>query len=156
MPIYFHPSMPVQEIQDYYYTYNDSSWSDEVANEFGSAGFGWHLDIGIQIVRMILSGVFDKLPDLKIITGHWGEGITFMLDRMDYMMPKSITGLKKNISDYYRENIYIIVYFLKFFTLMLFVGFDFQMLSRVLFIYWYFLIYLYYSKGDFWIFQEKE
>ena len=107
MPIYFHPSMPVQEIQDYYYTYNDSSWSDEVANEFGSAGFGWHLDIGIQIVRMILSGVFDKLPDLKIITGHWGEGITFMLDRMDYMMPKSITGLKMNISDYYKENIYI-------------------------------------------------
>ena len=107
VPIYFHPSMPVQEIQDYYYNSNDGSWSEEVANEFGSAAFGWHLDIGIQVVRMILSGVFDKFPDLKIITGHWGEGITFMLDRMDYMMPKSITGLKMNISDYYKENIYI-------------------------------------------------
>ena len=107
VPVYFHPSMPVREIQDYYYTSHDGSWSDEVANEFGSAGFGWHLDIGIQVVRMILSGIFDRCPNLKIITGHWGEGIIEMLDRMDYMMPKRITGLKKNISEYYKENIYV-------------------------------------------------
>ena len=107
VPVYFHPSMPVREIQDYYYTSHDGSWSDEVANEFGSAGFGWHLDIGIQVVRMILSGIFDRCPNLKIITGHWGEGIIEMLDRMDYMMPKTITGLKKNISEYYKENIYV-------------------------------------------------
>ena len=107
VPIYFHPSMPVKEILDYYYTSQDGSWSDVVANEFGSAGFGWHLDIGIQVVRMILTGIFDKLPNLKIITGHWGEGMIAMLDRMDYMMPKSATGLKKNISEYYKEHIYV-------------------------------------------------
>jgi len=107
VPIYFHPSMPVKEIQDYYYTSHDGSWSDKVANEFGSAAFGWHLDIGIQVVRMILTGIFDKLPNLKLITGHWGEGIIEMLDRMDYMMPKTITGLQKNISEYYREHIYV-------------------------------------------------
>ena len=107
VPIYFHPSMPVKEIRDYYYTSHDGSWSDEVANEFSSAAFGWHLDIGIQVVRMILSGIFDRFPNLKIITGHWGEGIIEMLDRMDYMMPKNTTGLKKNISEYYKENIYV-------------------------------------------------
>ena len=107
VPIQFHPSMPVDDIMNYYYTSNDGSWSDEVANEFGSAALGWHLDIGIQVVRMILSGVFDKLPDLKLITGHWGEGMVMMLDRMDYMMPKSITGLKKDISEYYKEHIYV-------------------------------------------------
>ena len=107
VPIYFHPSMPVKEIQEYYYTSHDGSWNKEVANEFGSAGFGWHLDIGIQVVRIILTGIFDKLPNLKLITGHWGEGIIEMLDRMDYMIPKSMTGFKKNISEYYRENIYV-------------------------------------------------
>lgn len=107
VPIYFHPSMPVKEIQDYYYTSHDGSWSKEVSNEFASAGFGWHLDIGIQVVRMILSGIFDKFPNLKIITGHWGEGIPMMLDRMDYMISKETTGLKKNISEYYKENIYV-------------------------------------------------
>lgn len=107
VPIYFHPSMPTTEIQDYYYTSHDDSWSKEVANEFGTAGFGWHLDIGIQVVRMILSGIFDKLPNLKLITGHWREGIPMMLDRMDYMITKELTGLKKNISEYYKENIYV-------------------------------------------------
>ena len=107
VPIYFHPSFPVQDICNYYYKSKEGDWSDEVAQEFSSAGFGWHLDIGIQVVRMILTGIFDKLPNLKLITGHWGEGIISMLDRMDYMMPKKMTGLQKNISDYYKENIYV-------------------------------------------------
>ena len=107
VPIHFHPSMPVQEIHEYYYTSNDGSWSEEVANEFGSTAIGWHLDIGLQVIRMILTGVFDKLPNLKFITGHWGEGMIEMLDRMDYMMPKRITGLNKNISEYYRQHMYV-------------------------------------------------
>ena len=107
VPIHFHPSMPVQEIQNYYYKSNDGSWSDEVANEFGSTAIGWHLDIGLQVIRMILTGIFDKLPNLKFITGHWGEGMIEMLDRMDYMMPKSMTGLNKNISEYYKEHMYV-------------------------------------------------
>lgn len=107
VPIHFHPSMPVKQIQDYYYTSHDESWSQEVSNQFASAAFGWHLDIGIQVVRMILTGIFDKLPNLKFITGHWGEGIIEMLDRLDYMLPTSTTGLKKNISEYYKEHIYV-------------------------------------------------
>ena len=47
VPVSFHPSIPVREIQDYYYTSQGGGWSDEFASEFGSAGFGWHLDIGI-------------------------------------------------------------------------------------------------------------
>ena len=107
VPIHFHPSMPVQEIQEYYYTSHDGSWSEEVANEFGSTAIGWHLDIGLQVIRMILTGVFDKLPNLKFITGHWGEGMIEMLDRMDYMLPKSMTGLNKDISEYYKEHMYV-------------------------------------------------
>lgn len=107
VPISFHPSMPAREILDYYYTSRDGSWSDEVANEFGSAGFGWHLDIGIQVLRMILSGIFDKFPNLQFIVGHWGEGIISMLDRIDYMMPPRVTGLRRNVSEYYKRNIYV-------------------------------------------------
>lgn len=107
VPIYFHPSMPKEDIIDYYYTSKEGDWSDLAALRFGSAGFGWHIDIGIQMVRMILSGIFDECPNLKLVTGHWGEGMISMLDRLDYMLPTKITGLKKNISDYYKENIYI-------------------------------------------------
>lgn len=107
VPIYFHPATPASEIMNYYYKSNEGNWSDGVALRFGSFAFGWHIDIGIQMVRMILSGVFDKYPNLTLITGHWGEGMISMLDRLDNILPKNVTGLKKSISDYYRENIYI-------------------------------------------------
>jgi 2,3-dihydroxybenzoate decarboxylase len=32
---------------------------------------------------MILSGLFDAYPHLKIIIGHMGEGIPFLVDRID-------------------------------------------------------------------------
>ena len=107
VPISFHPSIVSPTVSDYYYHSEEGNWSKRAEREFSSAGFGWHLDIGIQAVRMILSGVFDEYPDLVLIAGHWGEGIPMMLDRMDYMLPPEVTGLKKKVSEYYKENIYI-------------------------------------------------
>ena len=36
-----------------------------------------------QVVRMILSGLFDAYPQLKIIIGHMGESIPYLVDRID-------------------------------------------------------------------------
>jgi arsenate reductase-like glutaredoxin family protein len=74
--------------------------------QFATAGFGWHLDVGLHMTRLILSGIFDKLPNLKFISGHWGETIPFMLDRMDQIMRPQTTGLKKRVSDYFHENVW--------------------------------------------------
>jgi 2,3-dihydroxybenzoate decarboxylase len=38
---------------------------------------------------MVLSGVFDKYPNLKIILGHLGEGLPFLLWRIDHTLRKS-------------------------------------------------------------------
>ena len=105
VPVYFHPALINPAIQDYYFM--SSSWSVVVGGQFASAGFGWHMDVGIHVVRMILSGIFDKLPGLKIISGHWGEMVPAFLERMDYMFRPESTGLRRTISDYYKENIYI-------------------------------------------------
>ncbi len=105
VPISFHPAPISKAIQDYYYT--SPEWSSFIAGQFASAGFGWHLDVGIHEVRLILSGIFDKLPNLKIIAGHWGELIPAYLERLDYMMTPQSTGLRKKISDYYKKNFYI-------------------------------------------------
>ena len=82
------------------------SYSAIVGAELGSAGFGWHIDVGIHVARMVLSGIFDKLPNLKFVTGHWGEDIPAFLERMDYMLNQETTGLQKKVSDYYKENIW--------------------------------------------------
>ena len=69
-------------------------------------GIGWHYDVGMQVLRMMFAGVFDRLPNLKIMIGHWGELVSFYMYRTDEI-PQEVTGLKKKISDYFKENIYV-------------------------------------------------
>ncbi len=104
VPISWHPEFPDAKIQSHYYLSDNYSLSTGM--QFATAGLGWHLDVGLHMTRLILSGIFDKLPDLKFISGHWGEGIPSMLDRMDQIMRPETTGLKKKISDYFHENVY--------------------------------------------------
>ena len=104
VPISWHPEFPDGKIQSYYY-FSDS-YPLLAGIQFATAGFGWHLDVGLHMTRLILSGIFDKLPNLKFISGHWGETIPYMLDRMDQIIRPQVTGLKKKISDYFHENVY--------------------------------------------------
>lgn len=57
-------------------------------------------------MRMIVSGIFDKLPNLKLISGHWGEGIPMYLERLDDELTPW-ADLQKPFSQYYRENVYV-------------------------------------------------
>ena len=105
VPVSFHPAFIPMDVQETYYM--SDAYSYIVGSELASAGYGWHSEVGIQIVRLILSGIFDKLPNLKFISGHWGETIPCFLDRMDIILDQGITGLKKKVSEYYKENVYI-------------------------------------------------
>ena len=73
---------------------------------FAGPGFGWHADTGLYALRLIFSGVFDRLPDLQIILGHWGEVVLFYLDRID-SMGRVAKHLAKPISEYFRSNFYV-------------------------------------------------
>lgn len=103
--LYIHPAFIPQEVKKAYY--DSDAYLQTVAYELSSVGYGWHSEVGIQILRLILSGIFDKFPKLNIIIGHWGETIHCFLDRLDYMLDKKITGLNKNISEYFKQNVYI-------------------------------------------------
>lgn len=105
VPVYFHPYLINPMVRDYYYM--STSYSPIVGMMFSWGAFGWHIDTGIAVVRMILSGVFDKFPTLKIISGHWGEDIPMFLDRLSHLLPQEMTRLDKTIFEYYKENIYI-------------------------------------------------
>ncbi|HEY1297312.1 MAG TPA: amidohydrolase family protein [Chloroflexota bacterium] len=78
VPIYIHPGPPHPAVQQAYY-------ADYLADFPGlaSAAWGFTIDTANQVVRMILSGLFDAYPNLKIIVGHMGEGIPFLVDRID-------------------------------------------------------------------------
>ena len=103
VPVYLHPGLVDPVIREKYY---QGKWSDRMTFLLSGFGVGWHYDIGMQVVRLIASGLFDKLPQLKIMTGHWGELVSFYMYRLDEI-PQETTGLNKKFSDYFKENIYV-------------------------------------------------
>jgi len=55
-----------------------------------SAAWGWHIETAVHLIRMILGGVFDRHPKLQVVIGHLGEGIPFMLPRLNKNLPKEV------------------------------------------------------------------
>ncbi len=105
VPVYFHPGFPGETVTDYYY--RGENIPRAVSAVFSSYGYGWHVDAGIHMIRMILSGIFNKLPNLKLMTGHWGELVPYYFDRIDEMIPESVTGLDRLFSEIYKDHVYI-------------------------------------------------
>ena len=46
------------------------------------------LETATQAIRMVLCGIFDKYPDLKIILGHLGETLPFLVWRIDQALSR--------------------------------------------------------------------
>ena len=102
-PLFIHPGPTLHAVQAPYY----GGFNPEVSARFSLFGWGWHHEAGIQVVRLILSGALDRHPQLKIISGHWGEMVPFFLQRMDDTMPRAATGLARTISETYREQVWV-------------------------------------------------
>lgn len=102
VPIYLHPQIAPRAVRSVYY----DGFGETLDTVFASPGWGWHADAGIGALRLILSGVFDEFPRLQIILGHWGEMVTFYLDRTDTL--SAFAGhLKRPVPDYFRHNFYV-------------------------------------------------
>jgi 5-carboxyvanillate decarboxylase len=77
--------------------------------------FGFAVETSLHILRIIVSGVFDRFPKLRIVIGHLGEGLPYWLFRIDFMHNRMVTSnryasvrkLQRKPSDYVRENIWI-------------------------------------------------
>jgi 2,3-dihydroxybenzoate decarboxylase len=71
-----------------------------------SAAWGFTIDTANQVVRMILSGLFDAYPRLNVIIGHMGESLPFLVDRIDEALKRP--GNKTiNFKDTFSERFYI-------------------------------------------------
>lgn len=105
VPLYMHPSMPSKTIRDNYYSGMQPIGFNAIMS---TPGWGWHMEAGLHIARLILSGLFDKLPNLKMISGHWGEFVPFFLERLDEATTPVIGNpLKHAFSYYYKKNFYV-------------------------------------------------
>jgi predicted TIM-barrel fold metal-dependent hydrolase len=112
VPIYIHPADPPQEIIDVYY----KEWPAMAQI------WGWQVDTGTHVLRLMSAGVFDRYPNLKVIIGHMGELIPFTLDRINRGLTlgnwlltaqskdagsSQRKGMEKSILYYMRQNVFI-------------------------------------------------
>lgn len=100
VPIYIHPADPHPAVLEAYFgTYAKSH------PMFTRAAWGFTFETGTQAVRLVLSGVLDAYPNLKIILGHLGEAIPFLLARIDEALARDTP--MKNFRSYFSRNFYI-------------------------------------------------
>ena len=97
VPFYLHPREPSQRK-----AYEGHPWLIGPAYGFGA-------ETGLHALRLMGSGLFDRFPSLKIILGHMGEALPFMLYRIDERIAWSPLGYpaQKKVSEYFVQNFYI-------------------------------------------------
>ncbi|HUK20351.1 MAG TPA: amidohydrolase family protein [Gemmatimonadales bacterium] len=128
VPIYLHPTEPPRGVVETWY----QGFSPGVSYLLANAGWGWHIETAVHVIRMILGGVFDRFPRLQVIVGHLGEGLPFMIRRLD-IMPPALTRLERPVSAYLRDHIHYTIsgfnFAATFLDLLLEVGVDRIMFS---------------------------
>jgi hypothetical protein len=102
VPIYLHPTVPPKAVVEASF----GGFSPSVTAMLTGGAWGWHIETATHLIRMILGGVFDRYPKLQVAVGHLGEGIPFMLPRLNRNLPKEVTNLHRPIAAYLRENVH--------------------------------------------------
>jgi 5-carboxyvanillate decarboxylase len=113
----FFPILEAAEALDACIYIHPRAASDGMAGPFrdyglDSAQWGYGMEVSTHAVRMMVSGVFDRFPKLKICIGHMGEAVHFWLWRLDYMNKNaqnrgSAPKTKLTPSEYFKRNFVI-------------------------------------------------
>ena len=101
VPLYMHPAAPHPAVVEAYY--------QDYAKEFPAlltAGWGFTVETATQAIRMVLSGMFEAYPRLRIILGHLGEGLPFSLWRIDMALARQ-GNRPTPFRDCFREHFWI-------------------------------------------------
>lgn len=101
VPVYLHPRPPGPGMKQAFRGYqglNGSVW-------------GFHIDCATHVLRLMLSGLFDRHPGINIIIGHMGEMLPFQLPRIDHRLrhlrDDAHGSHEKALTHYLRHNFYI-------------------------------------------------
>jgi predicted TIM-barrel fold metal-dependent hydrolase len=78
-----------------------------VNTALATGAWGWHIETGLHVLRLILAGVFDRFPKLQLLVGHMGEALPFMLRRAMGPLGVEVTGLQRPLPEYFRENVHL-------------------------------------------------
>jgi uncharacterized protein len=103
VPIYLHPNLPPPAVRDAYYAGLPGLSGFRLA----TASWGWHSEVAIHILRLVVSGTLDRHPKLKLIIGHMGEGLAAMLVRTDKTMADFANHLARPVAQTILEQVWV-------------------------------------------------
>lgn len=104
LPLYIHPQSPP-----------DAMIAGMVEAGLDGAVFGFGVETGYHLLRLLTTGVFDRYPNLTICVGHGGEAIPYWLFRINYMHNAGVRSqryerlkpLKHDMFHYMRNNVVV-------------------------------------------------
>jgi predicted TIM-barrel fold metal-dependent hydrolase len=97
VPIYLHPCTPQPAVFEAYY---------KDYPQLGRAALGFGIEMAVQAARLVVSGVLDEFPKLRIILGHLGETLPFVLWRADDTLARR-AKMRRSFREYFVEHFYI-------------------------------------------------
>jgi len=104
VPVYIHPNTPPASMVQPF-----------LSRGLDGAIYGFAVETGLHLLRIVVGGVFDRFPKLKIAVGHLGEGLPFWLFRLDFMHRSMVISerypgakpLQRKVSEYLKENVWV-------------------------------------------------
>ncbi len=103
VPVYLHPSLPPPNIMQAYY----SGLPDRAGRLLSIAAWEWHAETGLDILRLIVSGIFDRFPGLRVIAGHLGEHLPSSIARTGGILDVLASQLRRPVEEYLSHHFWL-------------------------------------------------
>jgi predicted TIM-barrel fold metal-dependent hydrolase len=103
VPIYIHPHLAPEAVRQAYF----SGLEPGAGRVLETAGWGWHAETALHVMRLVLSGALDRHPGLKLIIGHMGEMLPMMLARADDYFRFDIDHLRRSVGQTILDQVWI-------------------------------------------------
>ena len=101
--VYLHPApLPLAVEQAYY-----SGLPDNMGHLLAIAAWDWHAETGLQVLRLIVSGLFDRHPNLQVIVGHMGENLPSSIARAGVVLDLMAQNLRHPVETYFHKHFWI-------------------------------------------------
>jgi predicted TIM-barrel fold metal-dependent hydrolase len=102
VPVYVHPAPPPESVTKAYY----EGLPGDAGQLLSIAGWGWHAELGLHVLRLIASGVLERLPKLQVIVGHMGEYLPYALARSNGVLSGVMKG-KRSVAETIAAQVHI-------------------------------------------------
>jgi 2,3-dihydroxybenzoate decarboxylase len=99
VPFYLHPRDPLPSREP---IYDGHPW-------FRGSAWAFGVETAMHALRLMGSGLFDRVPGVRVILGHLGEGLPYSIWRLDHRLAQSPRGIpaRRRMADYLRSNCYL-------------------------------------------------